>query len=247
MHLTDKRYAVVIPARYKSSRFPGKPLIDLAGMSMIRRVWEKCVQAVDPSFVYIATDDQRIAEHCMTFTSNVEMTSADCLTGTDRVAEVAKKLDLDFVINVQGDEPLLDPADISRVLAEYEINEGCIINAMCPIVSVEEFESSSVPKVVATPTGKLLYMSRAGIPSNKDCAFNYGWKQVCIYAFPNDALQAFSAQDKKMPIENEEDIEILRFLEMEYVVKMVKVAQGSVAIDTPQDKLRVEAILDAEY
>ena len=246
MHLTDKRYAVVIPARYQSSRFPGKPLVDIAGKSMIQRVWERCIQAVDPSVVYIATDDQRIAEHCLSFTSNVEMTSAECLTGTDRVAEVAKRLELDFVVNVQGDEPLLDPESILKVIKTYIESEGSIVNAMCPIESDQEFFSVTVPKVVATPSGRLLYMSRAPIPGNKQKVFNFGWKQVCVYVYPNEAIQEFSSRQQKTPLEQEEDIEILRFIEMGYDVQMVGVDQGPIAVDTPQDRERVECIINAQ-
>ena len=246
MHLTDKSYAIVIPARYQSSRFPGKPLVDIAGKSMIQRVWERCIQAVEPSLVYIATDDQRIAEHCSGFTSNIELTSAECLTGTDRVAEVAKRLELDFVVNVQGDEPLLDPNSILKVIDTYIENEGSIVNAMCPIESDQEFFSVTVPKVVATPSGKLLYMSRAPIPGNKHKTFNFGWKQVCVYVFPNGAIQEFSSRQQKTPLEQEEDIEILRFIEMGYDVQMVRVSQGPIAVDTPQDRERVESIIHAQ-
>ena len=245
MPRTDLRYAVIIPARFKSSRFPGKPLVEIAGKSMIQRVWERCVSAVDAGYVYIATDDDRIAGHCAEFTPNIIMTSEECLTGTDRVAEAARQLELDFVINVQGDEPLLDPTDIQRVLEAYTQNEGCIINAMCPILDEQEFVSLTVPKVVATPDGNLLYMSRAPIPGNKNNVFRLGWKQVCIYAFPCKAIQKFASCSEKTPLEQEEDIEILRFLEMGYQVKMIGLAKGPVAVDTPEDRIKVEKIIDA--
>ena len=107
--------AIVIPARFASSRFPGKPLADILGKPMIRHVWERCVEALGPEHVYVATDDARIRAACDGFGARVLMTSSACLTGPDRVAEAARALDYEFLINVQGDEPMLDPADILAV------------------------------------------------------------------------------------------------------------------------------------
>ena len=115
----NRDFLLVIPARYKSSRFPGKPLIDINGKSMLRRVWEKCVESSSEKNVIIATDDARIEEHCLQFGMNSIMTSENCLTGTDRVAEVAKKIDADFYVNVQGDEPLINPRDIEAVVRAF--------------------------------------------------------------------------------------------------------------------------------
>jgi 3-deoxy-manno-octulosonate cytidylyltransferase (CMP-KDO synthetase) len=238
-------YAVIIPARFESSRFPGKPLADLAGKTMIHRVWERCADAVGHDHVYIATDSREIVNSCQKFTSNILMTAVNCLTGTDRVAQAADRLNLDFAINVQGDEPLIDPGDILKVKIEYEKNPSCIVNAMCPINSPEEFRSLTVPKVVTTPSGKLMYMSRAPIPGNKSGEFNWGFKQVCIYAFPAKALGHFARAQRKSQLEEEEDIEILRFLELGYSVRMVEVAEGPVAVDTPSDLEKVIEIINA--
>jgi len=245
MHRTDLKYAIIIPARYKSSRYPGKPLIDLAGKSMIRRVWEQSVKAVGIERVFIATDDAKIQDHCMGFTSNVIMTSEDCMTGTDRVAEVAELLDLDYAINVQGDEPIIDPKDILLVKEAYENSKFSLVNAMAPIENEQEHRSLTIPKVVVDLFDKLLYMSRAAIPGSKQGQFNWGWKQVCIYAFSRTALQSFTERTQKTPLEQEEDIEILRFLELGFDVAMVKVDSGSVAIDTPEDRERVMGIINA--
>jgi len=196
----NDNYALVIPARYKSSRFPGKPLVKIKGKSMIRRVWEKCVEAVGESKVYIATDDDKILQHSMAFTKNVIMTSEHCLTGTDRVTEIANKLSLDFVLNVQGDEPLVSPADIKQVRDAYLEGEGSIINAMCKIHDRSEFYSLTVPKVVFSSDRYLLYMSRSPVPGNKENQFNLGWKQVCIYAYSTEILNKFSQQQRKKKI-----------------------------------------------
>lgn len=140
------RYAVVIPARYKSSRFPGKPLVDICGKPMIQHVWERCCEAVGNSKVYVATDDERIEFVVKSFGGSVILTSNDCLTGTDRLAEVNENLDLDFLINVQGDEPLIDPKNILKVVEAFK-SSGQIVNAMSRITSEEEFHSLTVPKV----------------------------------------------------------------------------------------------------
>jgi 3-deoxy-manno-octulosonate cytidylyltransferase (CMP-KDO synthetase) len=239
-------YAVIIPARYQSSRYPGKPLIDLDGKSMICRVWERCAEGVGKERVYIATDDDRIAEHCSAFTHNIVKTSDRCLTGTDRVAEAARALKLDCAINVQGDEPLIEPGDVLLIRDTFDSGSWDVVNAMCPLLSEEEYRSGTIPKVVATPAGKLLYMSRSGIPGNKSGTFGGGWKQVCIYAFSRRALEDFSAQSCKTPLEEQEDIEILRFLELGYEVQMVKVSKGSIAIDTPEDREKALRILHAQ-
>jgi 3-deoxy-manno-octulosonate cytidylyltransferase (CMP-KDO synthetase) len=234
---------IIIPARYQSSRFPGKPLAELQGIPMIVHVWRKCVQAVDANLVYVATDDERIRAACALHDIQVVMTRSDCLTGTDRVFDAAKQIQADLYINVQGDEPLLDPRDIQVVLDMAQQHPGEIINAMCPIDNDVDYVSRTIPKVVARPDGRLLYMSRAPIPGNKAATFVSAHKQVCIYAFPPQALADFAACQHKTALEEIEDIEILRFLELGYEVRMVAVSQSSVAVDTPQDLERVRALM----
>jgi 3-deoxy-manno-octulosonate cytidylyltransferase (CMP-KDO synthetase) len=243
---SPSKYALLIPARYQSSRFPGKPLARILGKEMILRVWEKCIQAVDRSLVWVATDDDRIIDFCKQAGIQVIQTGSDCLTGTDRVYEAIKDHDLDFVINVQGDEPLIDPNDIVMVIDAANDNPGSIINAMCPINDEKDFLSRTVPKVVCRKDGRLLYMSRAPIPITKSGTFSGAQKQVCIYSFPVDALEAFYSAPGKTPLEQIEDIEILRFLEMGFEVKMISVSGSSIAVDTPEDLERVEAYLRAE-
>jgi 3-deoxy-manno-octulosonate cytidylyltransferase (CMP-KDO synthetase) len=236
-------FAVVIPARFKSSRFPGKPLVDLCGKPMIQRVWERCCQAVGADKVYVATDDERIKACIEQFNGKVVMTSSDCLTGTDRIAEANKTLQCDFLVNVQGDEPLIDPEHIKLVVKKFK-ETGNVTNAMCEITSESEFRSLTVPKVACSKTGKLLYMSRAGIPLTKDGEFRFGFKQVCIYAFSKEQLEFFSGFNQKSLNENVEDIEILRFLENDYTVDMVKVSAGSLAIDILEDVEKVTKVLE---
>ena len=184
-------YLIVIPARYQSSRLPGKPLLDLMGKSMILRTYEKCLEVVPKEKVIVATDDVRIYNHCLSHSVITLMTSVSCLTGTDRVAEVAQIIKAEYYINVQGDEPLFNSKDILKVLKSIKSNKGEIINGYCSINNSEDFFSTSIPKVVFRPDGRLLYMSRSPIPGNKKGDFLKGKRQVCIYGFPHEALETF--------------------------------------------------------
>jgi 3-deoxy-manno-octulosonate cytidylyltransferase (CMP-KDO synthetase) len=190
--------------------------------------------------VLVATDDESINRYCLEHGMKVIMTSSECLTGTDRVYEVAKKIKREIYINVQGDEPLIDPGDILSILDKAREYRSNIINGMCQIEEKRDFRSPNVPKVVSTPNGKLLYMSRAPIPTGKSHEFNSEMRQVCIYAFPRKAILGFGRHRGKSKLEAIEDIEILRFLDMGYSVQMVQVKGAPVAVDTPEDLLRSE-------
>jgi 3-deoxy-manno-octulosonate cytidylyltransferase (CMP-KDO synthetase) len=239
----ERDFAIVIPARFASSRFPGKPLVPLLGKPMIRHVWERCVQAVAADEVFVATDDARIRAACEGFGARVLMTGSDCLTGTDRVAEAARQIGHAFVVNVQGDEPMLDPSDILAVAAAHRAHPQAVVNGMAPIDDERDYRSRNVPKVLAAPDGRLLYMSRAPVPADKGDTFRGAQRQVCIYAFSREHLARFAACPAKTPLEAIEDIEILRFLELGIEVRMVAVAGGSLAVDTPEDVTRVEHAL----
>lgn len=143
-----------------------KPLVDICGKPMIQHVWERCCLAVGQEKVYVATDDVRIQSAVEAFGGQVVMTSSECLTGTDRLAEANLQLNCDFIVNVQGDEPLINPDDINMVIKAF-LKSGNVTNAMCAITSEQEFRSFTVPKVTFSQSGKLLYMSRAGIPRLK--------------------------------------------------------------------------------
>lgn len=236
---------IIIPARYASSRFPGKPLVDIMGKSMLQRVWEICAKVVSQQNVIVATDDDKIYAHCAHNDMRVAMTSSDCLTGTDRCSEIAKKFEADYYINVQGDEPLLDPNDIKNVIDGINRYPDTILNAMCDIETSEDYLSKSIPKVVASTSGKLLYMSRSPIPGNKEGVFRSAKKQVCIYAFPRAALLDYGKHEIKTPLEEQEDIEILRFLELGYSIQMISVSSSSIAVDHPEDLEKVKVRLRA--
>jgi len=239
------RAVVIIPARYKSSRFPGKPLVKLAGKPMILWVAELSSKAVGSENVYIATDDTRIAQVVEAEGYTAIITSTGAQTGTDRLAEAAQHIDADIYINVQGDEPIIDPADILKVLDTKIQNPDAIINAYCLVSPDENPESVNIPKVITTENNNLVYMSRLALPGFKDktCAPLRYKKQVCIYAFNKEQLQAFSRFGRKSELEACEDIEILRFLELGILIIMVESSDGSLAVDVPEDVPPVEAAI----
>jgi len=239
----DTTIAVVIPARYESSRFPGKPLALIAGRSLLARTWNQSCRAFGPDRVWVATDDDRIVDHADAEGMQWVRTSSDCLTGTDRVAEASQQIPADIYVNVQGDEPLVEPVDIRRVAEAARAHPGSVINAMAPILTEDDFRSSSVPKVLAAPDGRLLFMSRGAVPTTKSLTFERAWRQVCIYGFTATTLMRFADHGQKTPLEAIEDIEILRFLELGVPVWMVDASDNSVAVDYPADVARVEAIL----
>jgi 3-deoxy-manno-octulosonate cytidylyltransferase (CMP-KDO synthetase) len=209
---------------------------------MLRHVWEKCAEVANPREILVATDDDRILEHCNENGMQVEMTSSNCLTGTDRLYEVSQKIKSEIYINVQGDEPLISPKDIKAVIVAAQKEPEITFNAMCKINKEADFWNANVPKVVTQKNGFLLYISRSPIPTNKQYGYNMGMKQVCIYAYPYEVLKHFGSLKEKTPLESIEDIEILRLLELGYKVKMIEVSSSSIAVDTPGDLEKVRLI-----
>ena len=237
------KYIVVIPARYKSERLPGKPLANIGGLPMIVRTYNQCRKVVSKNKIFVATDNLKIKKICDKYNINSVMTSSNCLTGTDRVAEVAKKINCKFYINVQGDEPFFNPTDLKKLIEAAERNPNEIINGYTEIKDKDLFFNTSIPKLIFDKKSYLIYMSRASIPANKKYDFQKGWRQVCAYSFPKKALKLFAKNKKKTPIEFFEDIEILRFLELGHKVKMIKMSNKSLAIDTEDDLDKAEIYL----
>tara|TARA_B100000795_G_scaffold130958_1_gene97725 strand:+ start:967 stop:1692 length:726 start_codon:yes stop_codon:yes gene_type:complete len=236
-------YLLVIPARYMSKRLPGKPLLDIKGTPMIIRTFNQCVKVVPRSKIIVATDDKRIQKICENENIKTLMTSKTCLTGTDRIAEVAKKIKRDFYINIQGDEPICNPEDIKKIIKYAKKFPKEIINGFTEIKEKKIFYSPNIPKVVFKKNGNLLYMSRSPIPSNKKQQFVKAWRQVCIYSFSYHSLKAFTSVKKKTPLESIEDLESNRFLELGYQVKMLRMSNRSVAVDTKEDLVKVRKLI----
>jgi len=236
-------YLLIIPARYKSKRLPGKPLLDIAGIPMIIRTFNQCNKVVPRSKILVATDDKRIQKICKKNNINTMMTSKNCLTGTDRIAEVSKKIKKDFYINVQGDEPICNPTDITKIIKLAKKFPNQVINGFTEIKDRKSFYSPNIPKVVFRNDGNLLYMSRAPIPSSKNSFFSKAWRQVCIYSFPYKSLKSYTSVKKKTTLESLEDLESIRFLELGYKVKMLKMSNKSIAIDTKEDLIKIRKLI----
>lgn len=239
------RTVVLIPARYSSSRYPGKPLVELLGKPMILWVAKLASKAVPLTDVYVATDDEQIAKVVREAGFGVVMTSSSCLTGTDRLAEAAKQVEADIYINVQGDEPLAASEDIVRIAEYKKANMDVVVNGFSFVGEQEDVDSVNIPKVITNEKNKLVYMSRAALPAFKDVVNTperYK-KQVCIYAFTAQELAAFANFGRKSELEHSEDIEILRFLELGIDIHMVETAPGSLAVDAPEDVEKVEAAM----
>jgi 3-deoxy-manno-octulosonate cytidylyltransferase (CMP-KDO synthetase) len=232
-----KRIIGIIPARFKSSRLPGKPLVQLAGKPMIVWVAELSAKALGKENVYVATEDYRIKDVVENSGFNAVLTSDEHPTGTDRLAEVAEKIEADIYINIQGDEPTLDPASILKVVAVKKSMPFAVINAMAGISDSEDPANVNIPKVVFNDNHRMIYMSRLPVPGfkNPDNKPDKYYKQVCIYAFNREQLLSYGRMKQKSAIEQSEDIEILRYFELGVPVQMVEVEGNTYAVDVESD------------
>ncbi|MDT3403631.1 3-deoxy-manno-octulosonate cytidylyltransferase [Mucilaginibacter terrae] len=231
----------IIPARYKSSRFPGKPLVNLNGKPMIVHVAQKAAQALGTDNVIIATDDERIADVVQQAGFNTIITSDSHPTGTDRLWEVAQNIEADIYINIQGDEPMVNPNDIIKVIEQKKATPQYVINGMSTLADDEDPANINIPKVLVNSKNDLIYMSRLPIPGIKSpgAVSPVYLKQVCIYAFSFNQLKAYGEMNGKAVFEAFEDIEILRFLELGIPVKMVYTQANTLAVDVPTDVEKV--------
>jgi len=239
------RTAAVIPARYASSRFPGKPLADLAGKTMIQRVYERAARARLVDRVLVATDDDRIREAVRAFGGEVVMTRADHPTGTDRIAEAVAGLDVEVIANVQGDEPLLDPAEIDGVVAPLLEDPALVMSTMAsPITDPRDVADPGVVKVVMDRRGRALYFSRHPIPFYRSGTGPH-YKHFGLYGYRREFLLRYAALEPT-PLEQAEALEQLRALEHGYDIQVVVSPHDSVSVDTPEDLERVLEILRRE-
>lgn len=242
------RIVAVIPARYKSSRFPGKPLADICGKPMIWWVYQQCIKVDDFTEVYVATDDTRIYDKCKELGINVIMTSESHATGTDRVGEVAERVEADLIVNIQGDEPLIEPETIRAAIKPFYENKDLMIsNLMTRISNPIDVVNFTIPKVITNNDNKGIYLTRATAPYPKGSIDYSYYKQVCVYGFKPEALRFFCQYGKdygKSKMEKIEDIEILRFIENGYDVQYVEVDSNTVAVDTRNDLEKVRKIIE---
>ena len=237
----------VIPARYQSSRFQGKPLADINGKPMIWWVYQQCLKVEDFDSVYVATDDDKIFDKCRELGVNVIMTSEEHRTGTDRIGEVAEKLDADLYVNIQGDEPMIEPETIRAAIKPfYENKDLQITNLMTKIKNSVDTVNFTIPKVITNKDGIGVYLTRATAPYPKGSIDYDYYKQVCVYGFKPEALRFYCEYGKKYgkaKIEAIEDIEILRFIENGYKVQYIEVDSDTVAVDTEKDLARVRLLM----
>ena len=240
----------IIPARYASSRFPGKPLALIAGKPLIQRVVEQCKKAKSLSEVIVATDDERIFNAANRF-CRVEMTSPNHPSGSDRIAEVTARVSCDAVVNIQGDEPMIDPAVIDAVAGALEKCE--VSTAATRITDAAELLNPNVVKVVVNAFGHALYFSRRTIPYVREAASSSTSEQLAAFAFLKH-LGIYGYRRETLlrlvkfpvsPLENAEKLEQLRALENGVEIAVVKVDYDSVGVDVPEDVKRVETILTA--
>ena len=244
--LADSSVLAIIPARYQSSRFPGKPLADLLGQPVIAHVVARARQATLVDAVLVATDDHRIADAVRAAGGEAVMTSPDHATGTDRLAEVVSTLPCRVVVNVQGDEPLIEPAVIDAVIAPMlRPNPPAMATACRPVRDRDEFLSAHAVKVVRNAAGDALYFSRAPIPASREAADRVPAEariHVGLYAYQRDVLRRLAASPVS-PLEAIESLEQLRALTAGDRIQVVETEYHSIGVDTPDDLARVRQLL----
>lgn len=235
----------IIPARYASTRFPGKPLVDIKGKTMIQRVYEQACLAKSLHKVVIATDDERIVAECKKFNGAYAITKNNHQSGTDRCAEViAQYPDFDFVINIQGDEPFIDPAQIDLLASCFEEENTQLATLIKPITQTEELFNSNSPKVVLNHKSEAIYFSRQAIPylrnvEEKDWLTNFTYyKHIGIYGYKTAVLKEIT-QLKPSSLEIAESLEQLRWIENGYSIKTKVTHLETLAIDTPEDLAKI--------
>lgn len=235
----------IIPARYASSRFPGKPLVDIGGKSMIQRVYEQAKKCEHLTEVIVATDDERIYDHVVNFGGVAVMTGEDHQSGTDRCAEVAAAHpQYDVVINIQGDEPYIDPEQISKLAACFNAPEVQIATLVKRVKDVQELHNPNTPKVIVTKLNEAAYFSRSAIPhirseeSQNWLEFYPYFKHIGIYGYRADVLQQITRLSISS-LEKAEALEQLRWIENGYRIKVAETDLETYAVDTPEDLLNL--------
>jgi len=236
------RATIIIPARYAATRFPGKLLADLWGKPLIQHAYERACQARLAERVIVATDDERIAAAARVFGAEVVMTRADHPSGTDRVAEAAADLDTDLIVNLQGDEPLIDPATIDAAIAPLAASDTIPMGTVCcPVEEVADLADPNVVKVVCDRGGFALYFSRLPIPFVRDHGADATrYRHIGLYVYRRDFLLGLGRLGPT-PLEQAERLEQLRVLEHGHRIRVVVVPGASPGVDTPADLERLRA------
>jgi len=243
------KVVVVIPARYASSRLPGKPLVSLAGKPMIQRVYERAKLATRADRVVVATDDERIVKAVEGFGGKARMTRSDHRTGTERVAEVAAHEEGDVFVNVQGDEPLLDPAAVDTAVASLLEEPAAAIGTVATVIKTPaDIMDPNVVKTVLDFDDNALYFSRAPIPWVRDTGSKIQvrhLKHLGLYVFQREALLEYPTLPQG-ELERIEQLEQLRWLENGWKIRVAEVEHDAVSVDVPEDVARVEKLLQGK-
>ena len=238
----------VIPARYGSTRLPGKSLVEICGKPLVQWVYERASQANALSSLVIATDDDRIMQAVDAFGGKAVMTRVDHPSGTDRIAEAVSGIDCDAVVNIQGDEPLIDPELINKIAGELSSGGGWdMVTAVCPIRDESDVNNPAVVKAVWAADGAALYFSRSPIPNVRDDAPPEGhqyWRHIGIYGYTRSFLEKIVTQPP-CALELTEKLEQLRALDMGGRMKIVQTDEVGLGVDTPEDVPKAEAALKA--
>jgi len=238
----EQRVAIVIPARYGSTRLPGKPLADIAGKPMVQHVYERALQVSNAHTVVVATDDERVASAVKAFGGHCVMTSPDHPSGTDRLAEVMNQVDADIYINLQGDEPLVRPEDIEK-LATGMLSDGEVsVGTLCHSIDARESTNPNCVKVVLAENGNALYFSRSPIPYPREDEHANYLKHVGVYAYRREVLADYPKLKQPM-MEQAEKLEQLRLLAAGYCIRAYMVDPTGPGVDTPECLEQVRALI----
>lgn len=238
---------IVIPARYASTRLPGKPLIDIGGKSLLQWVYDGACRSKLSDGALIATDDERIKKAALAFGAEVIMTDPALPSGTDRVFAAIQDKEADLVVNLQGDEPFIEPSIIDQLFSAMVKGDVAMATLCCPITDESEYRNPNTIKVVLDNSGFALYFSRSPIPFVKISNFkiqisNLAYKHIGIYGFTRSFLEQFVAMPKS-PLEEAESLEQLRVLENGYKIKVIVTGYSGFGIDTPEDLERARKLL----
>jgi 3-deoxy-manno-octulosonate cytidylyltransferase (CMP-KDO synthetase) len=240
------KIAIVIPARMSSTRLPGKPLLDIGGRPMVVRVWERLSRIPGVSTVVIATPDGEIAEAAERFGARHVITSASCRSGTDRVAEAAERMRADVIVNVQGDEPLVDPRHVTAAVGAVAGRRGAVMSTLrCPLSGSAEFTDPNAVKVLTDRAGRALYFSRSAVPFGMSAPVRFPTgggdpvgRHIGIYAFTKKFLLKFASLPRT-PLEKLESLEQLRAMEHGHPIHTAFVTRAARGVDTMEDLIRV--------
>ena len=248
---------IIIPARLNSSRLHGKVLLDLGGKTVVQRVFEQCLQVENINEVYIATDSEEVFNSCKSFTNNIILTKSNHESGTDRIAEAIQNINCDNIINVQGDEPFIEPSLIEELVSTFETSQTDMISVMHKIKTIKELKNHNVVKVIINNNNEAIYFSRSIIPHHRDEwdtlinkhinipeELNF-YRHIGIYGYKKDFLIKYSNMEQTY-LERLEKLEQLRVIENGYKIKMIETEEVSIGIDTIEDyenaKLKIKGI-----